>query len=115
VVQGDADALGRALQNLIDNAFVHGPAGGTVTVSLKRQDDLALLSVSDEGAGPPPDQREQVFERFWRGPDAGGTAGSGLGLAIVAAIATRHRGHVSVKESTFTIELPVTPRIARTP
>jgi two-component system sensor histidine kinase MprB len=109
VVKGDADALVRALENLIDNAFVHGPAGGTVTVSLTRQDGLALLSVSDEGAGPLPDQREQVFERFWRGPDAGGRAGSGLGLSIVDAIATRHHGHVSVKDSTFTIELPVAP------
>jgi signal transduction histidine kinase len=109
VVQGDTDALGRALENLIENAFVHGPAGGTVTVSLRRQDGRALLSVSDEGAGPPSDQRDQVFERFWRGPGAGGTPGSGLGLSIVAAIATRHHGRVSIEDSTFTIELPAAP------
>ena len=106
VVKGDPDALGRALENLIENAFVHGPAGGTVTVSLTRQDGRALLSVSDEGAGPPPDHHDQVFERFWRGPGAGGTPGSGLGLSIVAAIAIRHRGRVSVEDSTFTLELP---------
>jgi signal transduction histidine kinase len=109
VVQGDTDALARALENLIENAFVHGPSGGTVTVSLRRQDDRALLSVSDEGAGPPPDQRDQVFERFWRGPGTGGTPGSGLGLSIVAAIATRHHGRVAIQDSTFTIELPAAP------
>ncbi|MGH2890211.1 MAG: sensor histidine kinase [Solirubrobacteraceae bacterium] len=109
VVTGDAHELGRALDNLIENAFVHGPADGTVTVSLRREDGRALLSVSDQGKGPPPDQHEQLFERFWRGPDAGGSPGSGLGLAIVAAIATRHHGRVSVDASTFTIELPAAP------
>lgn len=106
VVQGDADAFGRALENLIENALVHGPAGGTVTVSLRRQGARALLSVSDKGAGPAPDQRDRVFERFWRGPGASEKTGSGLGLSIVAAIAIRHHGHVSVEDSTFTIELP---------
>ena len=106
VVDGDRAELARAIENLIDNALVHGPAGGTVTVSLRRRDGLALLSVSDEGPGPGPAERERVFERFWRGPGAGGRPGSGLGLSIVVAIAERHRGRVSVEGSTFSIELP---------
>jgi signal transduction histidine kinase len=48
----------------------------------------------------------QVFERFWRGPGAGGRPGPGLGLSIVAAIAIRHRGRVSIEDASFTIELP---------
>jgi signal transduction histidine kinase len=106
VVLGYPDALARAIENLIENALVHGPDGGAVTVALRRLDGMALLSVSDEGPGPPAEERERVFERFWRGPDAAGRPGSGLGLSIVAAIAERHRGRVAVEGSTFTIELP---------
>jgi signal transduction histidine kinase len=105
-VEGDPDALARALENLVENALVHGPDGGAVTVALRHQDGRALLSVSDEGRGPSPEQRERVFERFWRGPDAAARPGSGLGLSIVAAIAARHRGRVAIEGSTFTIELP---------
>ena len=106
VVQGDAPALTRALTNLIDNAFVHGPPSGAVTISLAREDSWALLSVADEGSGPQPEERERVFERFWRGDGATGQPGSGLGLSIVAAIASRHGGRVSIDGPRFTIWLP---------
>jgi signal transduction histidine kinase len=106
-VIGDEDALRRAIENLIDNALVHGPAGGQVDVSLVRSGDCARLSVRDQGSGPDPAQRERLFERFWRGPDAGDRPGSGLGLSIVKMIVERHRGRVLVEGSAFTIELPV--------
>jgi two-component system, OmpR family, sensor kinase len=105
-VSGDADALERAVANLIDNALVHGPAGGAVTVAVRRAGGRALISVSDEGPGPDPRDHDQLFERFWRGPDASQRPGSGLGLPIVAAIVGRHHGRVSVEGSTFTIDLP---------
>jgi signal transduction histidine kinase len=63
--------------------------------------------VSDEGPGPDPRYGQQLFERFWRGPEAAGRPGSGLGLSIVAAIAERHRGHVMVNGSTFEVDLPL--------
>jgi two-component system, OmpR family, sensor kinase len=105
-VSGDADALERAVANLVDNALVHGPPDAEVTVALRRAGDRALVSVSDEGPGPDPRDRDRLFERFWRGPDASQRPGSGLGLPIVAAIVDRHHGRVSVDGSTFTIDLP---------
>jgi two-component system OmpR family sensor kinase len=109
-IRGDADALRRALGNLIENGLVHGPAGGTVAVTLVRADGVARLSVTDEGPGPDPAEHDRLFERFWRSADAAGRAGAGLGLAIVAAIGERHGGTVSVDGSTFTLALPVADR-----
>jgi two-component system OmpR family sensor kinase len=106
-VRGERDSLARALSNLIENALVHGPDGRPVTVALRVNTGRALLSVSDEGPGPAAEDRERLFERFWRGADAGARPGSGLGLSIVQAIAERHHGAVSVERSTFTIELPL--------
>jgi signal transduction histidine kinase len=106
-VRGDEPALRRAVSNLIDNGLVHGPADGTVTVSLESADGLARLTVRDQGAGPDPAESEHLFERFWRGSRAVGRPGSGLGLSIVAAIVEAHGGQVSVKDSAFTLELPL--------
>lgn len=102
----DAAAIRRALENLIENALVHGPPGGIVSITLGMRDGRALLTVRDQGPGPPADQRERLFERFWRGPESSQRPGSGLGLSIVAAIAERHGGSVRVDGSAFTIELP---------
>jgi signal transduction histidine kinase len=108
VVRGDGAELARALENLVENALVHGPAHGRVTVSLARSRDAAraFLSVRDDGPGPDPGDRDRLFERFWRAPDASARPGSGLGLSIVAAIAERHGGNVRVDRSTFTLDLP---------
>ncbi len=106
-VRGESDSLARALSNLIENGLVHGPSGRPVTVALRVDSDRALLAVSDEGPGPAGADRERLFERFWRGGDAGARPGSGLGLSIVQAIAERHHGALSVERSTFTIELPL--------
>jgi two-component system OmpR family sensor kinase len=105
-VQGDADALRRVLHNLIDNAFVHGPSRGEVEVALVGRNGQALLTVRDQGPGPDPEQRERLFERFWRGPEASERPGSGLGLSIVAAIVERHGGRILIEGSAFTVELP---------
>lgn len=104
-VRGDADALARALSNLLDNALLHGPDDGEVTVTLRSEGGRALMTVSDEGLGPT--DPERVFERFWRAPEAAGRPGSGLGLAIVQAIVELHGGRVSVEGPAFTIDLPL--------
>jgi signal transduction histidine kinase len=106
-VAGDEDALRRAVWNLIENGLLHGPVRGHVTVSLEAVGDRALLSVTDQGAGPDPELHGQLFERFWRGPGASDRPGSGLGLSIVGAIAEHHHGRVRVDGSTFTLDLPV--------
>ncbi|HEX2016413.1 MAG TPA: HAMP domain-containing sensor histidine kinase, partial [Solirubrobacteraceae bacterium] len=107
LVHGDAGALERALENLIDNAQRHGPENGIVTVALSVSGATARLAVADEGPGLGDSDREQAFERFWRGPGAHERPGSGLGLSLVRAIAERHGGTVTVRGSRFTIELPV--------
>ena len=104
-VAGDDAALERALGNLVENARAYGPAGGRISVSVRRRGaSLVLLSVADEGPGPA--EGERAFERFWRGGEAGRGSGSGLGLAIVRATAERHGGRATVDGSTFTLELP---------
>jgi signal transduction histidine kinase len=109
VVWGDRAALGGALANLLENARLHGPAGGEVTVRLDADAHWARLSVADAGPGLAPADVEQAFQRFWRGPAAGGTPGSGLGLAIVRATAVAHRGRVEVDGARFTLVLPLAP------
>jgi two-component system, OmpR family, sensor kinase len=106
VVSGDEGALARAVENLLENALVHGPEGGWVTISVSRADGRALLTVRDEGPGPDPGDRDRLFERFWRGAGASGRPGSGLGLSIVSAIVDRHGGRIAVEGSAFTLDLP---------
>jgi signal transduction histidine kinase len=106
-VAGERAALERAAGNLVRNARRHGR--GTVTIGARPAGARALLTVSDEGPGPAPEEAERVFERFWRGPSARGD-GSGLGLAIVRSITERHGGRVRVDGSAFTIDLPLEER-----
>ncbi len=106
-VRGEPGALERAVENLLENARIHGPRDGVVTVEQRLTPGGVALSVSDQGPGPPEAERERAFDRFWRGAEAGGRPGSGLGLALVRAVVKRHGGRVWVTGSRFTIELPI--------
>jgi len=110
-VRGDRAALERAISNLVQNARLHGPADGTISVAVRRSDDLALVAVHDEGPGLRPTDREQAFERFWRGDHD--RSGSGLGLAIVSATAERHGGRAFADGACFTIELPALRELSK--
>ena len=99
VVSGDANALRILLDNLVDNALRYTPAGGQVDVSCGQQDGHAFLAVADSGEGIPSDERERVFDRFYRRSGEGVTTGSGLGLSIVRMIAERHEAQVTLTES----------------
>jgi signal transduction histidine kinase len=103
-VRADALALERVVQNLVDNAHLHGPAEGRVAVAVRREGASAVVTVIDEGEGVAPADREHVFERFWQ---RSGSRGSGLGLAIVRQVAERHGGRASVDGAAFRVELPV--------
>jgi two-component system, OmpR family, sensor kinase len=105
-VTGDPEALRRVVANLVDNGLVHGPPDGEVTVSVTASNGSALLTVRDAGPGPASEQREHLFERFWRAPQAAGRPGSGLGLSIVAAIVEQHHGTLSVEGAEFAVRLP---------
>jgi signal transduction histidine kinase len=111
----DADLVRRILDNLIENAIRHSPAGRPVVVELTRRDDGgANVRVCDEGRGVPAALRERIFERFVRLEHAGAahSAGSrGLGLAFCRMAAEAHGGRVYVEDneprgSVFTLELP---------
>ena len=98
-VRGDARLIGQLMRNLADNAARHARA--TVAFTVREQGGWATVTVEDDGAGVPEDQRERVFERFVRLDEARDrdSGGSGLGLAIVRSIATASGGWVSVDES----------------
>ncbi|MGH8969182.1 MAG: sensor histidine kinase [Actinomycetes bacterium] len=116
-VRGDANQLAMALGNLVENAVRYSPEGTRVTVATRpcRDDagDIVEVSVADEGPGIPEDDRERIFERFYRIDAARSreTGGTGLGLSIVKHVAAVHGGEVTVwsaegSGSTFTLRLP---------
>lgn len=95
-VRGSPAQLAILLRNLVDNAIRHGPTGKTVTLGCGIDSLGAVeLWVEDCGPGVPPEQRERMFERFYRASESG-QYGSGLGLAIVRRIADLHRARVEV-------------------
>jgi signal transduction histidine kinase len=103
-VQGDAASLERALDNLVQNAQVHGPADGRIVIAVEESDGLVHVSVTDEGAGLRAEEAKLAFQRVWRRGSE--RPGSGLGLAIVQATAGRHGGRAYAEGARFTIELP---------
>jgi signal transduction histidine kinase len=108
----DADAVRRALLNLVDNAIQHGHEGGHVAVHAQATHDEVRLSVADDGPGIGHAQRASVFRRFVRG--ATEAPGTGLGLHLVEQVARAHGGRVELtteegRGSTFTLVLPAAP------
>jgi two-component system sensor histidine kinase TctE len=85
-VRGTPSMLHELVANLVDNAIRYTPAGGTVTAAVVADADRVTLRIEDNGPGIPAEQRERVFERFYRLHD-GASGGSGLGLPIVREIA----------------------------
>ncbi len=107
------DDLYQIVFNLIENGIKYNVPGGTLTVRLSRNEDNALLEVSDTGMGIPEDAIPHLFERFFRVDKARSrqSGGSGLGLSIVRAIVQRNRGEILVAStlgqgSTFLVSFP---------
>ena len=97
-ITGQEDALQILLTNLVDNALRYTPEGGSVEVQVERDGDQARIDVADTGPGIPEEERERVFDRFYRGSNAP-AGGSGLGLAIVRQIVGLHAGSIELGES----------------
>lgn len=112
VVRGDARLLRRLIRNLLENAGRHG-AGTPIDVQLKCVDASAVLDVCDRGPGIPENERERIFEPFYRAAGARERDGSvGLGLALVRQIAVRHGGSVACRPRAgggawFEVRLPL--------
>ncbi len=111
-VLGDPEALRTLVRNLVDNAVRYTPVGGTVDLSVQDSDEPgsrhgAVLHVVDTGPGIPADERQRVFDRFYRPP---GTSppGSGLGMAIVKAIADAHGASIKLDNAPSASGLAVT-------
>jgi signal transduction histidine kinase len=111
VITGDRLQLSRLLTNLVDNAERH--AASTVTVSVRREGDAAVLEVNDDGPGIPPEHRDVVFDRFIRLDTARNkeTKGTGLGLPIARGIAAQHGGTLTIEDSEqgarFVVRIPL--------
>lgn len=107
---GDRRLLQQLVTNLLDNALRHTPPGTTVRVELERDAAMARLTVADDGQGVAPEDATRLFQRFARAERSRSSEGHGLGLALVAAIATAHRGTVSLLAPPgfgVAVELPV--------
>ena len=112
---GDPARLRQLVTILVDNAIRHSPRDATVKVAVRSLSDAAILAVDDAGPGVRAEDRERVFDRFWRAPGAP-VGGTGLGLAIARWIAEHHHGTISVQTSEaggarFEVRLPAGPAI----
>jgi two-component system sensor histidine kinase BaeS len=113
-VAGDPARLAQIVANLLSNAQRYTPSGGSVRVSVRRSDGVALLEVADTGIGIAPEDLRHIFERFWRGEKSRSraTGGAGIGLAIVSELVRAHDGRIDVESrpgagSTFRVSLPL--------
>ncbi len=113
-VLGDRDRLGQMLWNLVENALRYTPEGGQITLSLRNDQQVAELSVADNGVGISAEHLTRIFDRFYRIDRARSHSrgSTGLGLAIVKQVAEAHGGQVRVrsepgKGSVFSVVLPI--------
>ena len=109
---GDPDLLRRLFRNLLENALRHG--GGAVEVGVGERDRRIEVRICDRGPGVSEDERERIFEAFYRPARTreSGNGGTGLGLAIARQIAEQHKGQVSCQPrdgggSCFVVSLPL--------
>jgi signal transduction histidine kinase len=107
-VKGNANAIGDAVRNLVENGITHSPPRTEVMVSTHV---AGCVSVADQGPGVPAKDRQRIFQRFWRGR-AVMSQGAGLGLAIVTEIMKVHSGSVKVVDgprggAVFTLRFPL--------
>lgn len=116
IVLGDPLSLDRLLQNLIDNALKFTPPHGRIDLSVEKQGNFAVMTVSDTGPGIPPDELPLLFQKFSQGVHGRGYAnGSGLGLYFCKHIVDTHNGTIwctseANAKTTFYIKLPLSIR-----
>ncbi|HEU5086951.1 MAG TPA: ATP-binding protein, partial [Roseiflexaceae bacterium] len=118
-VHADYERIREVLENLISNAIKYSPEGGVIRVMGRSEGDVAVISVSDQGVGIPPDEQRKLFRRFYRVDNRlrRETQGAGLGLFLSRAIVEAHGGRIWVESqpgrgSRFSFTLPLaTPQL----
>jgi signal transduction histidine kinase len=111
-VAGDRARMKQVVVNLLDNAIKFTLSGGAVSLTVRGEDNKAVLEVRDTGAGIPPEALPRIFERFFRVDPARQREMGGAGLSIVKSICAAHHGHVEAistvgQGSVFRVELPL--------
>ena len=111
-IKADQTLITRLLVNLIDNAIRYSNKKGRITVSVLKENEIAVIKVSDNGRGISREDLPCIFDRFYQADKSRGTEGSGLGLSIVKWIVEAHRGKIEVESklsrgTTFTVKLPL--------
>jgi signal transduction histidine kinase len=119
MVRGDAVLLERVIDNLVTNALRYAPPPAPIQLRVRKEGSHGILEVEDRGPGVNAEDRERIFQRFFRGAaassDGGGTQGLGLGLSLVAEVARWHSGSVTVETAAdggalFRFSLPLAER-----
>ena len=98
-VVADRSRIQQALANVIVNAIRYAPMGTPILVAAHRSGDAMRIEVRDHGPGIPAQDRQRIFDKFFRGQTADGTPGSGLGLAIAKSLVTLHGGTLVYEEN----------------
>lgn len=96
-IQADQSLLTQMLLNLVENAVKYGKEQGTITLSVKQNNESTILSIKDDGIGIPEDALPHIFDRFYRVDASRNRNGSGLGLSIVKWIVQTHQGSIDVQ------------------
>ncbi|WP_243112498.1 MULTISPECIES: sensor histidine kinase [Acutalibacteraceae] len=114
VIRADRDKISQVITNLLSNALKYTPEEGRVDIGVKSAESTVTLSVGDNGAGIPPEDLPNIFERFYRADKSRNrrTGGSGLGLSITKAIVDAHKGKIDVtsepgKGTMVTVSIPI--------
>ncbi len=115
VMVGDQKLLFQVFSNMMSNAAKYSPDGGAVRLTAKRTDDGISVAVEDSGVGIPEQDREKLFDRYFRGSNVSGIVGTGIGLYLVKTVVDLHGGTITLASregqgSTFLVTLPVRPR-----
>ena len=113
-IYADEELLSLVWTNLLSNAFKFTPAGGTVSLSLKADQQYAVITVRDTGCGMTPETGKHIFEKFYQGDTSHATQGNGLGLALVKRVVDILCGEIEVqsipgKGSTYTVKIKRRP------
>lgn len=98
-IEGDRDLMFQMISNLIDNAIKYTPEQGAINVIVRKERAGAVFEVQDSGIGIPDDEKDQVFQRFYRVGKSRSLPGNGLGLSLVSAVAEIHQGQILLSDT----------------